>query len=48
MNNGFAVIDADRHVMALSDLWGRYLEPEFKGRVGITGPFQSRRRREVS
>jgi hypothetical protein len=24
-------------------LWDRYLEPEFKGRVRITGPFQSRR-----
>ena len=43
MNNGFAVIDADRHVMEPSDLWDRYLEPEFKGRVEITGPFQSRR-----
>ena len=43
MNNGFAVIDADRHVMEPSDLWDRYLEPEFKGRVKITGPFQSRR-----
>ena len=43
MNNGFAVIDADRHIMEPSDLWNRYLEPEFKGRVKITGPFQSRR-----
>jgi hypothetical protein len=43
MNNGFLVIDADRHVMEPSDLWDRYLEPEFKGRVRITGPFQSRR-----
>jgi hypothetical protein len=43
MNNGFAVIDADRHIMEPSDLWDRYLEPEFKGRVKITGPFQSRR-----
>ena len=43
MNNGFPVIDADRHVMEPSDLWDRYLEPEFKGRVKITGPFQSRR-----
>ena len=32
MNNGFAVIDADRHVMEPSDLWNRYLEPKFKGR----------------
>ena len=39
MNNGFPVIDADRHVMEPSDLWDRYLEPEFKGRVKITGPF---------
>jgi predicted TIM-barrel fold metal-dependent hydrolase len=43
MNNGFFVIDADRHIMEPSDLWDRYLEPEFKGRVRITGPFQSRR-----
>ena len=48
MNNGFAVIDADRHVMEPSDLWDHYLEPEFRGRARITGPFQSRRRREVS
>lgn len=31
MNNGFPVIDADRHVMEPSDLWDRYLEPEFRG-----------------
>jgi predicted TIM-barrel fold metal-dependent hydrolase len=43
MNNGFAVIDADRHVMEPSDLWDRYLEPEFRGRVRISGPFQTRR-----
>ena len=43
MNNGFCVIDADRHIMEPSDLWDRYLEPAFKGRVRITGPFQSRR-----
>jgi hypothetical protein len=43
MNNGFCVIDADRHIMEPSDLWDRYLEPEFKGRVRIAGPFQSRR-----
>ena len=39
MNNGFAVIDADRHVMEPSDLWDRYLEPEFRGRVKSAGPF---------
>jgi uncharacterized protein len=43
MNKGFHVIDADRHVMEPSNLWDRYLEPKFKGRVKITGPFQSRR-----
>jgi hypothetical protein len=31
MNNGFTVIDADRHVMEPSDLWDRYLEPSSKG-----------------
>ena len=48
MNNGFTVIVADRRVMEPSDLWDHYLEPEFRGRARITGPFQSRRRREVS
>ncbi len=43
MHNGFFVIDADRHIMEPSDLLDRYLEPEFKGRVRISGPFQSRR-----
>jgi len=41
MNNGFIVIDVDRHVMEPSDLWDRYLEPAFKGRVKISGPFTS-------
>jgi hypothetical protein len=39
MNNGFAVIDADQHVMEPSDLWDRYLEPEFRGARESLGPF---------
>ncbi len=35
MKDGFRVIDADRHVMEPEDLFERYLEPEFKGRVQI-------------
>jgi hypothetical protein len=31
MNNGFPVIDADRHIMEPSDLWDRYLEPASRG-----------------
>ena len=37
MKDGFLVIDADRHVIEPEDLWDRYLEPAFKGRVRI-GP----------
>ena len=37
MNNGFAVIDADRHVMEPSDLWDRYL------RAGIQGTRENNR-----
>jgi predicted TIM-barrel fold metal-dependent hydrolase len=37
MKDGFRVIDADRHIMEPEDLYERYLEPEFKGRVYI-GP----------
>jgi predicted TIM-barrel fold metal-dependent hydrolase len=42
MNGGFAVIDADRHIMEPEDLWDRYLEPAFKGRVSIA-PGRTRR-----
>ncbi len=37
MKDGFAVIDADRHIMEPEDLWDRYMEPAFRGRVAI-GP----------
>jgi len=43
MRDGFLVIDADRHIMEPYDLWDRYLEPPFRGRVKITGPGQSGR-----
>ena len=33
MNNGFHVIDADRHVLEPSDLFDRYLPARFRGRV---------------
>ena len=31
--NGFKILDSDIHVMEPVDLWDRYLEPPFKGRV---------------
>src|SRR5690242_16374824 len=37
MNNGFLVIDADRHVMEPGWLWDRYLQPQFRGRVRTDG-----------
>jgi predicted TIM-barrel fold metal-dependent hydrolase len=37
MRDGFQVIDADRHIMEPEDLYDRYLEPGFRGRVRI-GP----------
>jgi predicted TIM-barrel fold metal-dependent hydrolase len=43
MKDGFRVIDADRHIIEPSDLWDRYMEPEFRGRVQITGPGQAGR-----
>ena len=43
MKDGFKVIDADRHVIEPSDLWDRYMEPEFRGRVKIAGPGQTGR-----
>src|SRR5690242_4551922 len=43
MKDGFKVIDADRHVIEPSDLWDRYMDPQFRGRVKITGPGQSGR-----
>lgn len=36
MNRGFQVIDADRHVMEPEDLWERYIDPTFRGRVSIS------------
>ena len=36
MKDGFRVMDADRHVMEPEDLYDRYLEPEFKGKVYIS------------
>src|SRR5438477_396181 len=43
MKDGFRVIDADRHIIEPSDLWDRYMDPAFKGRVQITGPGQAGR-----
>lgn len=43
MKDGFAVIDADRHIMEPSDLWERYMDPAYRGRVQILGPGQGRR-----
>jgi uncharacterized protein len=36
MKDGFRVLDADRHIMEPEDLYDRYLEPPFKGRVHIS------------
>ena len=33
MKNGLKVLDSDIHIMEPPDLWERYLEPPFKGRV---------------
>ena len=43
MKNGFRVVDADRHIMEPDEIWERYLEPPFRGRVQILGPGQGRR-----
>src|SRR5581483_5639473 len=43
MKNGFRVVDADRHIMEPDDLFERYMEPAFRGRVQILGPGQGRR-----
>src|SRR5579884_3465994 len=43
MRDGFAVIDADRHLIEPSDLWDRYMDAPYRGRVQILGPNQSRR-----
>jgi predicted TIM-barrel fold metal-dependent hydrolase len=43
MRDGFRVVDADRHIIEPSDLWDRYMEPAFRGRVQILGPGQGRR-----
>ncbi len=35
--NGFQVMDSDMHIIEPPDLWERYMDPEFKGRVtGLT------------
>jgi predicted TIM-barrel fold metal-dependent hydrolase len=36
MKDGFRVVDADRHVKEPADLWDRYLEPAFRGRVTVS------------
>jgi predicted TIM-barrel fold metal-dependent hydrolase len=41
MKDGFKVIDADRHVLEPSDLYGRYLPEKFRSRVRIEGPNQT-------
>ena len=43
MRDGFKVIDADRHVLEPSDLFADYLPAQFRDRVRIEGPNQSRR-----
>lgn len=43
MRDGFKVIDADRHVLEPSDMFDRYLPEQFRGRVRVEGPNQTRR-----
>ncbi|MBX5492914.1 MAG: amidohydrolase [Chloroflexi bacterium] len=43
MKDGFLVIDADRHVIEPSDLFDRYLDAPFRGRVQVGGRMQTRR-----
>ena len=31
--NGFRMIDAEMHVMEPTDLWQRYIDPEFRERA---------------
>src|SRR5581483_9077038 len=41
MKGGFPVVDADRHIIEPADLWDRYMEPAYRGRVRLEGPQQS-------
>jgi predicted TIM-barrel fold metal-dependent hydrolase len=41
MKGGFPVVDADRHIIEPADLWDRYIEPAYRGRVRLEGPQQS-------
>ena len=35
--NGFKVMDSDMHILEPADLWDRYMDPQYKGRVqGLT------------
>ena len=35
--NGFKVMDSDMHVLEPADMWDRYIDPEFQGRLqGLT------------
>lgn len=43
MKDGYRVIDSDRHIMEPSDVYDRYMDARFRGRVKITGPNQSGR-----
>ena len=38
MRDGFKVFDADAHVIYPTDLWQRFLEPRYAGRVGLRQP----------
>jgi len=42
MKDGFAVIDADRHVIEPDDLWERYIDASYRGRVKV-GPYGTTR-----
>jgi predicted TIM-barrel fold metal-dependent hydrolase len=36
MRDGFLALDGDRHVMEPADIWERYMEPRYKGRVELS------------
>ena len=38
MRNGFKIFDADAHVIYPADLWSRYLDTRYVGRVGSKQP----------
>jgi predicted TIM-barrel fold metal-dependent hydrolase len=38
--NGFKVMDSDMHILEPADLWDRYMEPAYRGRVQIRNRYE--------